>query len=394
MSGIHSNVQTASAASCTPGKQVDRSFLADIARQLINPAVGDVDFAVAALEAWKARENTNACWNPLATTLRMSGSTNFNGVGVKNYPDRDTGVRATAITLNYTFGGNGQAYAAIRQMLARQGFDEAKITQALKTWSGNGGYVTSLVQTWKNQYQSYQSGSGSSCNPSANQVALFMDINFSGQCVVKGVGDYANPSAIGLPNDSISSVRLGSNAQAVLCHDDNYGGGCEIFTSDDSDLRNNSIGNDQVSSIRVRSRTSGSAIGVTYQAHVEGIGWMGWVSNGDVAGTTGQSRRMEAVRIQLVNAPPGVRITYQAHVENIGWMDWVWDGTDAGTTGRSLRIEAVRIRLYNAPPSYGITYQAHVEGIGWMNWVSNGEVAGTTGQSRRMEAIRIRITGP
>jgi len=141
-------------------------------------------------------------------------------------------------------------------------------------------------------------------------------------------------------------------------------------------------------------QTGSSRMGVTYQAHVEGIGWMGWVSNGDIAGTTGQSRRMEAVRIQLVNAPAGVRVTYQAHVEGIGWMDWVWDGAVAGTTGRSLRMEAVRIRLVNAPSGYGITYQAHVEGIGWMNWVSNGDVAGTTGQSRRMEAIRIQITGP
>ena len=92
------------------------------------------------------------------------------------------------------------------------------------------------------------------CNPSSNEIALFVDPNYSGQCVIKGIGDYPNPSSIGLPNDSISSIRVGSNVQAVLCHDDNYSGGCETFTGDDSNLSDNSIGDNQVSSVRVENR--------------------------------------------------------------------------------------------------------------------------------------------
>ena len=95
-----------------------------------------------------------------------------------------------------------------------------------------------------------------SCNPNADQIALFVDPNYSGQCVVKGIGEYPNPGAIGLPNDSISSVKVGGNVKAILCRDDNYGGGCETFTSDDPDLGNNSIGNDQVSSVKVELRVS------------------------------------------------------------------------------------------------------------------------------------------
>lgn len=95
-----------------------------------------------------------------------------------------------------------------------------------------------------------------SCNPDANQVALFVDANYSGQCVVKGIGQYSNPSSIGLPNDSISSVKVGSNVKAILCEHDNYQGTCEAFTGDDANLADNSIGNDRVSSAKVEPRAS------------------------------------------------------------------------------------------------------------------------------------------
>jgi len=94
-----------------------------------------------------------------------------------------------------------------------------------------------------------------SCNPTANQVALYVEGNYSGQCVVKGVGQYPNPGAIGLPNDSVSSLRVGGDVRAILCRDDDYGGGCETFNGDDSSLSDNSVGNDQVSSVKVEQRT-------------------------------------------------------------------------------------------------------------------------------------------
>jgi len=96
----------------------------------------------------------------------------------------------------------------------------------------------------------------SDCNPNADQVALFVDADYRGQCVVKGVGEYSNPGALGLPNDSISSVKVGSNVKAILCEHDNYGGSCEEFTGDDSNLTDNSIGNDRVSSVKVEQRAS------------------------------------------------------------------------------------------------------------------------------------------
>lgn len=95
-----------------------------------------------------------------------------------------------------------------------------------------------------------------SCNPGADQIALYLDGDYNGQCVVKGIGNYSNPSAIGLPNDQISSIKVGSNVKATLCKDDDYQGGCEVFLGNDSNLSDNSIGNDSVSSVKVESRTA------------------------------------------------------------------------------------------------------------------------------------------
>lgn len=99
---------------------------------------------------------------------------------------------------------------------------------------------------------------GSGCSPGNNQISLHVDSGFGGQCVTLGIGDYPNPGAIGLPNDSISSIRVGSDVKATLCGDDNFQGTCETFFGDDSNLADNPVGNDSVSSVRVESDTGGS----------------------------------------------------------------------------------------------------------------------------------------
>lgn len=123
---------------------------------------------------------------------------------------------------------------------------------------------------------------------------------------------------------------------------------------------------------------------INYQVHVKDYGWLRTVSEGNIGGTTGQSRRMEAIKINL-NVEGTLK--YQVHVENYGWLPEVSEGQVAGTTGQSKRMEAIIIKLENS--SYTIKYRVHVKDIGWMNWVSSGQVAGTTGQGRRIEAIQI-----
>src|SRR3954452_10425818 len=49
--------------------------------------------------SWQAQEGTQAAWNPLATTHRMDGSTDFNSVGVQNYRTLAQGLQATKETI-------------------------------------------------------------------------------------------------------------------------------------------------------------------------------------------------------------------------------------------------------------------------------------------------------
>ena len=80
------------------------------------------------------------------------------------------------------------------------------------------------------------------------------------------------------------------------------------------------------------------------QGHVQNLGWGGWTQVG-VVGTTGQSLRLEAIRIQ---GRFGNHITCSAHVENLGWLPPVGDGEVCGTTGQSLRLEAVMLTITRA----------------------------------------------
>ena len=125
---------------------------------------------------------------------------------------------------------------------------------------------------------------------------------------------------------------------------------------------------------------------VNYRVYIQDYGWMRYVRDGQVAGTTGEGLRMEAIVIDFDG------IEYNPHVQDYGWRGWVPSGVIAGTTGESRRMEAIRIRLTGGYANrYDVYYRAHVQEIGWTNWVRNGEVAGTVGEGLRMEAIQIRI---
>jgi hypothetical protein len=61
--------------------------------------------------AWQAQEGTQAAWNPLATTHRMDGSTDFNSVGVQNYRTLAQGLQASKETIEN--GWDSYGYGAI-----------------------------------------------------------------------------------------------------------------------------------------------------------------------------------------------------------------------------------------------------------------------------------------
>lgn len=98
-----------------------------------------------------------------------------------------------------------------------------------------------------------------------------------------------------------------------------------------------------------------------------------------------------SLEIVAPDLPQGASIRYKSHLASTMWeQGWAYDGATSGTTGQSRRMEAIIIELVNAP-GYEVMYRTRGEGYNWTNWKVGGQIAGTTGQAKRMEAIEIKI---
>lgn len=135
---------------------------------------------------------------------------------------------------------------------------------------------------------------------------------------------------------------------------------------------------------------------ISYAAYVQDIGWQNSVvskgSDSQTAGTTGRGLRLEAFKIYLENNNGSSAVQYRAHVAKEGWQKWHSSGEIAGTAGESRAVEAVEIKLTGGfEKLFDVVYRVHAKDIGWTEWTKNGKTAGTTGQSRRIEAIEIKL---
>lgn len=132
-------------------------------------------------------------------------------------------------------------------------------------------------------------------------------------------------------------------------------------------------------------------VNVIYSGHAQDIGDIPEVRNGELMGTYGKSKRLEALSIRIEsNLDLGVE--YEGQIENIGWDATKRDGERMGTSGKGLRLEAVRIRLTGSDADkYDVYYGVHAENFGNMNWAMNGEPAGTEGLGLRVEGIKIIV---
>ena len=163
--------------------------------------------------------------------------------------------------------------------------------------------------------------------------------------------------------------------------------------------------NKQMEAIKIRlTGEIANHYNVYYRVHVSDYGWLDWAENGEVAGTTDAAKKMEAIQIQLVDKKSKVPgsitqsyiqplLQYQTHVQDIGWQNMLYGGGKAGTTGEAKRVEALKIKLINQRVSGSISYQAHVSDIGWQSWKNENQIAGTTGEAKQIEALKIKLTG-
>lgn len=126
---------------------------------------------------------------------------------------------------------------------------------------------------------------------------------------------------------------------------------------------------------------------INYRVHCQTYGWLGYVYDGKMAGTTGKSKRVEAMQIYTTDGTVIEQV--DAHMQSIGWKSYKAPSksTIIGTTGQSKRLEALRIKT-----SKPCKMRGHVQNKGWTSWVDcNGkDMIGTTGKSLRLEAIEIK----
>ncbi|MEY8413888.1 GH25 family lysozyme [Lachnospiraceae bacterium 62-26] len=129
---------------------------------------------------------------------------------------------------------------------------------------------------------------------------------------------------------------------------------------------------------------------IRYSAHVENTGWMQSVKNGNVAGTVGMNRKLEAFEIKVQDLP-GVNVEYCAYVDG-NWQNYVSNGNVAGTIGQNKPAEIIKVKLTGEnAKNYNIYYRVYVNSVGWMGWTSNDEPAGTLGYNDPIEAYQIAL---
>lgn len=120
---------------------------------------------------------------------------------------------------------------------------------------------------------------------------------------------------------------------------------------------------------------------IGYKVHIENVGWQDWKFDGETAGTTGESKRIEALRIDYDKD-----VYAKAHIQDIGWVDYgkIDINTVIGTTGEAKRLECICLKG-------NFKYRAHIQDSGWSAWTDADGIAtlGTVGQALRMEAIEI-----
>src|SRR5262249_39940963 len=98
------------------------------------------------LVAWQYSEFTQAAWNPLADTLRMSGSTGFNSAGVQNYVSLDQGLEAVGHTLtNGPMLGYPSIVAGLRACADAMTTAQAINASAWCRGCAGGSYVTGWI---------------------------------------------------------------------------------------------------------------------------------------------------------------------------------------------------------------------------------------------------------
>jgi hypothetical protein len=107
--------------------------------------------------AWQAQEGTQAAWNPLATTHRMEGSTDFNSVGVQNYRSLARGLQASKETIDngWDVYGYGAIIRGMRDCVSAMDTAQAIADSRWCYGCAGGRYVLGIVPHVQASFETY-----------------------------------------------------------------------------------------------------------------------------------------------------------------------------------------------------------------------------------------------
>ena len=192
-------------------------------------------------------------------------------------------------------------------------------------------------------------------------------------------------------NNTITNNTINENKQTNIVVENDINNQSDNNCIDAETINNSISENKNNENINLlNSQTEDKKMGIKYSSHVQDVGWQKEVINGEISGTTGKNKKIEAIKISLVNAPDNVSLKYRTYLENSGWQSWVNQGEVSGTTGQNRKIYGIRIKL-EGTYNYSIQYRAHIQDIGWSSWKKDGEIVGDIASNKKIEAIQIRV---
>lgn len=134
-------------------------------------------------------------------------------------------------------------------------------------------------------------------------------------------------------------------------------------------------------------------LGVRGYAHVQDLGWSTGNNQGEDVGSTGLGKHIEAVKLELYgDEAPNYTIWYRLHVAGFGFLSWVRNGEISGTTGGNVQAEAIQIMLVRndenfwpandtnvpfmdltpPPPAVNIPQNVIDHACSWIGYISEG----------------------
>jgi hypothetical protein len=193
------------------------------------------------------------------------------------------------------------------------------------------------------------------------QAAFYKDSKYRGACVVRKIGRYSNSKRIGIGNDKISSIKVGSRTQVRLCRDSNFRGGCKIYTRNTPSLGGL---NDKTSSAIIEKLSPGGGgslsppdlkfeIAKNMKSRLEAMQWT------MVAGSKGRSI-LSGNRYQLKNSISGRGLKRQKRTiaANLGWQI-------AKSKSFTVRIKR---KKGNGQVRYGDVVALELKSYGWLRY--------------------------